>query len=183
MKNAILLHGTSSTPDSFWFPSVKRFLEKKGYNVWAPQLPDPDRPDLSKQLPFVLKGGKFTGDTIIIGHSAGGPLVLSVLENINVRIYKAILVAGYARPKGKEKKPELILQEKYEWAKIKNNASEISFINSDNDPWGCNDVEGRYMFDHLGGKQIILHGEGHMGSDSFNQPYKEFPLLEKMIEL
>jgi hypothetical protein len=39
------------------------------------------------------------------------------------------------------------------------------------------------MFDHLGGTLIVRHGEGHMGSDSFNQPYKEFPLLEKLIVL
>ncbi|MEK7577324.1 MAG: hypothetical protein AAB492_01730 [Patescibacteria group bacterium] len=29
---------------------------------------------------------------------------------------------------------------------------------------------------------IIRHGEGHMGSDSFKQPYKEFPFLVKLIE-
>jgi hypothetical protein len=35
------------------------------------------------------------------------------------------------------------------------------------------------MFDHLGGTQIIKHGEGHMGSDTFKQPYKEFPLYRE----
>ena len=131
----------------------------------------------------MLKSGEFNDKTIIIGHSAGAPLALAVLENIKVRIHKAVLVAGYARPKGKAKKPELILQEKYNWKKIKHNAKEIIFINSDNDPWGCDDKEGYFMFEHLGGKLIILHGEGHMGSESFNQPYKEFPLLEKLLEL
>ena len=38
------------------------------------------------------------------------------------------------------------------------------------------------MFDNLGGELIIRHGEGHMGSDSFNQPYKEFPLLANIIK-
>lgn len=38
------------------------------------------------------------------------------------------------------------------------------------------------MLDHLGGMQIIKHGEGHMGSDKFKQPYKEFPLLIKLIQ-
>jgi len=35
----------------------------------------------------------------------------------------------------------------------------------------------------FGGTLIIRHGEGHMGSDKFNQPYREFPLLEKILEL
>jgi hypothetical protein len=37
------------------------------------------------------------------------------------------------------------------------------------------------MFDNLGGMQIVLH-EGHMGSTYYNQPYKEFPLLLKLIK-
>lgn len=181
MKNAILLHGTSCTPNSYWFPSIRRYLESKKYQVWALRLPDPDVPDLKKQLPHLLDHGKFDENTIIIGHSAGGPLALSVLENINTRIRKAILVAGYARPKGSNPIPEAILQETYDWKKIKQNVVDIIFINSDDDPWGCDDKEGRYLFDHLGGTLIIKHGEGHMGSDTFNQPYKEFSLLEQLL--
>jgi len=36
------------------------------------------------------------------------------------------------------------------------------------------------MFDHLGGMQIIRH-EGHMGSTTHKQSYKEFPLLTQLI--
>lgn len=190
MKNAIILHGTSCNPNSFWQPSIKKFLQKKGYNVWVPQLPNADKPNLKEQLLFIL-GGEFNSETILIGHSAGCPLILSILENINVRISKAILVAGYARKLGKmekqslkklEKDAEPILQEKYDWNKIKKNVKDIIFINSNNDPWGCNDEEGYYMFKKLGGTLIIREGEGHMGSDSFNQPYKKFPLLEKLLD-
>ncbi len=183
MLNAIMLHGTSCTPDSYWQPQIRKFLVSKGYDVWAPQLPNPDTPDLDVQLPFVLKGGKFTERTVLIGHSAGSPLVLAVLESLTQRINKAILVAGYARPCEPDRKPEPILKAQYDWERIRNNVRDITFINSDNDPWGCNHEEGKYMFDHLGGRLIVLHGEGHMGSDTFKQPYKEFPLLEKLLEL
>lgn len=74
-----------------------------------------------------------------------------------------------------------MIQDVYDWEKIKRNVRELYFINSVNDPWGCNDVEGRWMFDRLGGTLIINH-EGHMGSDTFKQPYKEFPLLLKLLE-
>jgi hypothetical protein len=189
MKNAILLHGSSGTPNHFWLPSIKKFLEEKDYEVWAPQLPSPEAPDLKNQLPFVLNNGTFNNETIIIGHSSGCPLILSVLENINVKISKVILVAGYARPLNKmkdtllkklEEDAESILQEKYNWEIIKNNTIDIIFINSENDPWGCDDKEGRYMQKHLGGK-LVINKEGHMGSEKFNQPYKEFPLLEQLL--
>ncbi|AAO90745.1 hypothetical protein [Coxiella burnetii] len=29
---------------------------------------------------------------------------------------------------------------------------------------------------------IIRHGEGHMGSNVYKQPYEEFPFLLKIIE-
>lgn len=148
--------------------------------MWVPDLPDADKPDLKKWLPVALKG-MYMPETVIVGHSAGGPLVLSILEHLQTPIRMAILVAGYARQKSEWKNPEKILQSSYDWKRIKRNVKEIIFINSDNDPWGCNDIEGRYMFDHLGGTLIIKH-EGHMGSDTFKQPYKEFPLLVKLIE-
>ena len=71
----------------------------------------------------------------------------------------------------------------FDWDRIKNNVKDIIFINSDNDPWHCDDKEGLFMFDKLGGTLILRHGEGHMGSGTFNQPYKDFPLLEKLLDL
>ncbi|HCR81443.1 MAG: Alpha/beta fold family hydrolase [Candidatus Pacebacteria bacterium GW2011_GWB1_47_8] len=182
MKNALILHGTSCTPQSFWQPSIKSFLESKGYEVIVPQLPEADTPDLEKWLPVALDFA-FNEESILIGHSAGSPLVLSVLENINTQIHKAILVAGYARPKGEKKDAEHILQKKYNWEEIKNNVKDLIFINSDNDPWGCDHKEGLYMWEHLGGTLILREGEGHMGTETYNQPYTKFPLLEKLLEL
>ena len=180
MKNAMIFHGNGETPNSFWHPSIKSFLEKHGYEVWAPQLPDADNPNLRFQLPFVLKNGKFNAETIIIAHSARCPLCLAVLENISVKISKAILVAGFCKcPKNLDLHP--ILQRKYGWEKIRKNVKEIIFINSDNDPWGADDKQGYYMFRNLGGTLIIRHGEGHMGSNRYKQPYKKFPLLEKLL--
>ena len=90
MKNAIILHGICGNPEQYWLPSIRRFLEAKGYEVWAPQLPDPDNPDLKKQVPFIMKGGDFNEETIMIGHSAACALILSVLENIDVQINKVL---------------------------------------------------------------------------------------------
>lgn len=92
MKNAIILHGTGCNPDSFWQPSIKKFLENLGYEVWVPALPDTDTPDLKKWLPVVMKDGKFTEETVLIGHSAGTPFILSILENIDVTIDRKSVV-------------------------------------------------------------------------------------------
>ena len=178
MKNAIIFHGSDCTPNDFWYPSIKRFLESKGYTVWVPQLPGAKEPDLLAQLPFVLKNGKFDEHTILIGHSAGCPLILSILEKITVPVRKVVLVAGFGRRL--DVSDEKFVQEKYDWGTIKKRSCEFIILNSDNDPWGCTDEEGRYLFDRLGGKLIIKH-EGHFGSTTYNQPYKEFLLLEELL--
>jgi predicted alpha/beta hydrolase family esterase len=179
MKNAIIFHGTGSSPNSHWTPWLKKELEANGFSVQTLQFPNTDNPSIEEWLPFALKNFKFEKNTILIGHSAGSPLILSILENIDIQIKGAILVAGFSSPiKGGKASP--ILQEKYNWDKIKSNARKFTFINSDNDPWDANEKQGMEMNKHLGGKLIILH-EGHMGSNMFNQPYKEFPLLLKLI--
>ena len=176
MTKVIILHGTGCSPDLYWYPYIKENLENKGYDVWAPDLPNSDEANLNDWLPFVLENGNIDENTILIGHSAGSPLILSILENIDFKIKQAILVSGFLNLDSK------IIQTSYNWDKIKSNIDDIIFINSDNDPWGCDDKQGRKMFDKLGGTLIIRHGEGHMGSSSFNQPYTEFPFLLRLIK-
>lgn len=181
MKNAILLHAMSNTPNDFWYPWLKKELEQKGYEVWAPQLPEADNPSIKVWVPYIIGNGKFTEDTVLIGHSAGAAVMLSLLEELKVKINQAIMVAGFPFYPGGDP----IVKEKYDWEKIKSNVSEMIFINSDNDPYGHDDEDGRMMLDMLnkdGGIQIIVKGQKHFGTEEFNQEYKEFPLLLRLIK-
>jgi len=183
MKNAILLHGTGSNPNSFWFPIITHFLRNRGYETWIPFLPKCEDPDLKIQLPFILERGKFSEETVIIAHSAGCPLTLALLEEIDVKIEKAILVAGFIKPLKAFPRAKTILKKTYNFATIQKHCAEFFIINSTDDPWGCDDKQGKLIFDNLGGTLIIKNGHGHMGSREFNQPYEKFPLVEKLMEL
>src|SRR3989344_2796619 len=153
MTNAIILHGTGCNPGLFWYPYIKKHLESKGYEVWVPLLPNNDHPRIDECLDFILKNAKFDSSTILIGHSSGCPLILSILERINVKVSKAVLVAGFARPLSE--KPEPMVQDEFSWERIRKNCNDFIIINSADDPWGCTDKEGRYIFDNTGGKFII----------------------------
>jgi len=59
MKNAILLHGTSDSPNRYWFPYIKMELEKSGYDVWPPQLPEHETPNLEVQLKLLPSSQTF----------------------------------------------------------------------------------------------------------------------------
>jgi len=107
-----------------------------------------------------------------------------VLGNLPTKIRLAILVSGFAYPLEGIPEASYMLQVTYNWKKIAENVENIIIINSDNDPWLCNDSQGRYISENLGkGMQIIMRGEGHMGSERFNQPYREFPLLLNLVDL
>lgn len=178
MKNAIIFHGTDDNPDRYWYGWLGEQFKEQGYSVEIPSNPGINKEPISTFLPKVLKRHNFDKDTVLVGHSAGGPLILAILEHIDVQIAKAVLVAGYSEHPD-EQMEDPILQEKYDWRKIKGNASEFIFINSVNDPWSCDDKQGRIMFDQLGGTQIVLN-DGHFGSITKGQVYDTFPLLKTL---
>jgi serine hydrolase len=103
-------------------------------------------------------------------------LLLAVLEHIDVRVLQAVLVAGYCTQPNTEDEP--VLQATYDWAAIKAHARDLYFVNSRHDPYGCDDGQGRAMFERLGGTQII-RDDGHFGD--YDQPFPTFELLDKLI--
>ena len=64
------------------------------------------------------------------------------------------------------------------WAAIKAHVRDVYFINSRVDPYGCDDAQGRVMFEQLGGTQIV-RDDGHFGDA--DQPYETFELLDRLI--
>lgn len=182
MKTAILLHGTGgSDTDYFWFEDTKKFLESKGFEVWWPLLPNTDNPNLVETRNFIeQKLPAIDEQTIIIGHSSACPLILHFMQSLKITLAKVILVSGYYTPQSDGSSS--MLPDEFDWGAIKPKAREIIFINSDNDPWGCDDKQARPIAEKLGARFIFAEGQGHMGSGTYNQPYREFPLLKSLIK-
>jgi len=83
MKNALILHGTDFRKEqkqklNNWFPWLKAELEKLGFEVWVPELPEAWQPNLKRYWNF-LKGFNFNEETVIIGHSSGAAMVFGLL--------------------------------------------------------------------------------------------------------
>jgi uncharacterized protein len=159
MKKALILEAWYSKPEDNWYPWLKKELEKKGYNVLLPNLPDQrtDHPDLRKQIEFI-KSQKFLDENmVVIGHSLGAVLGMRLGETFKFK--KLITVAGWDYN-------DLCEGHKLFWKtmmnhkKIKENVKEIYCIGSDNDPYytaiSFEDTNNR-----LGGKFILVKGKGH----------------------
>lgn len=78
MRNALILHGTLGSPTGNWFQWLKTELEKKGLEVWLPQLPHAEQPSLKEWADFVHTNCPFeiNEETLIVGHSSGAILAL-----------------------------------------------------------------------------------------------------------
>ena len=173
-RKAIIFHGTGAHPDVVWLPWLRKRLTERGYAVEGPHYPGLNLEPITTFLPKVLANHTFDANTVLVGHSGGAALLLAILENIDTRVDQAILVAGYCT--STEDNP--VLQDAYDWAAIRANVRDLYFINSRVDPYGCDDKQGRAMFERLGGTQIV-RDDGHFGD--IDQPYDSFELLDRLI--
>ena len=172
-RKAIIFHGTGATPDVVWLPGLGRQLTRRGYVVERPHYPGLNVEPIATTLPTVLNNHTFDDHTVLIGHSGGAALVLALLQHIDATVAQAVLVAGYCTQVGPD--PEPVLQASYDWAAIRSHVRDVYFINSRNDPYGCDDTQGRAMFEQLGGTQIV-RDDGHFGDHV--QPSSTFELLD-----
>ncbi|MET9022418.1 alpha/beta hydrolase [Actinopolymorpha sp. NPDC004070] len=176
-RKAILFHGTGANPEVVWLPWLRDRLGGRGYAVESPHYPDLNVEPVDSFLPRVLANHTFDEGTVLVGHSGGAALLLAILQHIDVPVAQAVLVAGYSTQPNTSDEP--VLQAAYDWTAIKAHVRDLYFVNSRNDPYGCDERQGRAMFDRLGGTQII-RDDGHFGD--YDQPYPTFELLDKLID-
>ena len=174
-RNAIVFHGTGADPDVCWLPWLRKRLADRGFAVEGPHYPGTNVEPIASFLPTVLAGHTFDADTVLVGHSGGAALLLAVLEHLDVTIAQAVLVAGYSTPPNDSDEP--VLQDSYDWNVIKGHVRDLVFINSPDDRYGCDDRQGRAMFDQLGGTLIIRDG----GPGGHFEEYDTFELLDRLI--
>jgi predicted alpha/beta hydrolase family esterase len=125
-------------------------------------LPNATKPNWQERSSYILENYTFHEESVLIGHSAGATVILSVLELLDVQIAKAILVAGFFVDLDKAGRASLMLQETYDRQKIATNAREITLINADNDPRGCTDTQARPVAEKLGATFVLAESMGHM---------------------
>lgn len=94
-QKALLIHGFEATGDSNWLPWMKEELEKQGYEVMVPTLPDSSHPNLKKWLTALQSYFNKLGERdVLVGHSLGSKAALHLLETSKKKIGHVYLVAS-----------------------------------------------------------------------------------------
>lgn len=160
--NVVLFHGYAEIPEMYWLPWVHKRLEDEGYQVWAPTLPDPLKPDLKKWIKATAaQAKKWDENTIVIGHSMGGVLALRLLETVVKRRVRAVILVS--APFASTLKFDWFMTffgRPIDWAVTKTRAKSFVAIQSDNDPIVPADHAIRYQ-ERLGARLVTTKSDGH----------------------
>lgn len=93
MKKAILLHGWEGRWYNHWFPWLQEKLEKRGFEIYSPDLPNTKTPNLREQIDSVSDFVQtMCAWDIIIWHSLWWTLAMNLIHKFNLSWIKAILV-------------------------------------------------------------------------------------------
>ena len=180
MKNVkvILMHGNGGcSPHDYWFPYVKRELEKLDITVIARQFPDAILARDYYWLPFLQDELQADQNTILIGHSSGAVAAMRFAETN--KILGTVLVATMHTDLGMETETISGYYSKpWNWQDIKNNQSWIVQFASTDDPY-IPIEEARFVQQQLQSDYTEYHDQGHFGMD-VNKT--EFPEIVEAIK-
>ncbi len=164
MKRAVIVHCWGGSANYAWYPWAKAELEKLGYQVSVPNMPDPDPPKLKTWLPHLQQViGEPDEDLLLIGHSIGNAAIMRYLESLpeGMQVGKVILVAGFTDQLGFEEL-ENFFETRLDYIKIKPKSKNgFVAIQSDNDPFVSKQY-GERLKNELGAKLVIKHNAQHM---------------------
>ena len=173
-KRVFIIHGWGSSPERNWKPWLRNELEKRGFTVFVPAMPDTDNPTIEAWVNHLSKViGTPDKNCYFIGQSIGCQTILRYLESQpnSVKIGGAILVAGWVHltPKASEDDHDEEIAKPWlktpiKWKKIITHTKNFVAIFSDNDP--LVPIEDAEIFkEKLGAKIIIEHNKGHFSHD------------------
>lgn len=187
MKKAYILHGWGGSPQGSFKPWLKKELEKQGFQVEIPVLPNTDTPKMSEWLPYIEQlVGTPDENTVLVSHSLSGLAVLQYLAALpeETRFHKIIFVAPVVdqimdMTDAEKKIAKPWLEAAIDSQKIQRFSKYMTAFFSDNDVFipaaSAEVMKGKYS-----AKTIMLHNRGHFDDAS---QIKEVPeILEEIIK-
>lgn len=170
MKNAFIIHGFNGDTLYTFGPSLKEYLEKKGYHVITPSFPIRSEATYAKWAKILDEYKKcFDKDTIVVAHSIGNPFFIRYLSENELLAKTYISVAGFCDLFRVEDREDL----NKAFIDFKVNDNDINYLKenvlnryslySDNDHVIPFDILENFI-KKTNSKPIFIKGVGHMGN-------------------
>lgn len=172
MPRAFLIHGYGGWPEEGWRPWLKAELEKRGYEVSMPAMPDTQHPRVGPWVETLRATvGEPRPDDVFVGHSLGCIAIIRYLQTLRPgkRVARSIFVAGFYEELGPEyDELKSFLDHPIDWDAVKAACGSFAVIHSEDDDavpaaralgfaekLGV-EVDMRYGFGHFSGSEGIL---------------------------
>ena len=195
VKRVFIIHGWEGSPGEGWYPWLKKELEKKGFEVYVPEMPNTEHPKIdewtSKIKEIIPNPDE---NTFFVGHSIGGQAILRYLEKLqdDVKIGGVIFVSGWfdltefsytKEPEYEEESRRITkpwIKSPINFDKIREHSGNFVAIFSDNDPYVL--LSNKEIFEkNLGAKIIIEKNKGHFREED---NIKELPIvIEELLKM
>lgn len=164
----VIVHQWHGSPESDWYPWLKEVLEKKGFEVVVPEMPDTDSPKIDSWVSHLQKAVAHpTEKTYFVGHSVGCQTILRYLERLDpdMKVGGVLLVAPWLTLKEEALGEELPiarpwLDTKISWEKVMMHTDSFVAIMSGNDPYvplNNGDMLGKFV----NAKVLVQPNAGH----------------------
>ena len=185
MKRAVILHGTDGSPEENWFPWLKTQLEKIGYKVQVPLLPNNHTPNRNTYNDFLLSSGWDFTDNLIVGHSSGAVSILNLLmDKRTPKIETGVLVGAWSHMEetdlDREQFKDLFPSEGFDFKAINQKADSFVFVHGDDDPY-CPLDQAKWLAKQTKSPIIVIQGGEHF-TVNLNPKYAEFPELTEILK-
>ena len=171
-KRAFIVHGWESYPEDAWFPWLQEELEKMGYEVFVPAMPDSEAPNIEAWVHELRHIVDQLQDTdLFIGHSVGCQAIMRYIQTVSqdIKVAGVFFVApwldlhpGVIESQGEEavEVARPWLETPIEFPVVKSRAQKIVAIFSEDDYFVP--LEQKEEFENnLGAKIVVENGKGH----------------------
>jgi predicted alpha/beta hydrolase family esterase len=184
MKRVIIVHRWEGGSHDDWRPWLKKELEKLGYEVHIPDMPNTDVPVIEKWVSKLTEVVETPdANTYFVGHSIGCQTILRYLETVNTPVGGVVFVAPWFMLGNLE--DEEVKQIAKSWIEtpinfehIKTVSPSIQALISNNEPYGYIEENKKTLEEKLNAEVKILENKGHFTEDD---GCNEFPELLEII--
>jgi predicted alpha/beta hydrolase family esterase len=173
MKTVLILHGIGGHAGIHWQQWLHDELEKLGYEILIPDLPNPDHPDRQTWLAAVkdILTSVDPNELIIVGHSLGATTALDYIDQADGKINGFVSVSGFAEDYGAELNSYFLREKSIDFNKVRSNLNWSAVIYGDNDP-----VVSKYALQQVAEglkvEPVIIPNGGHLNTEA---GYKKLP--------
>lgn len=175
MKRVFMIHRWSGGPNDDWRPWLNLNLQSRGYDVFAPEMPEIDHPEIGKWVAKIAEVvGEPDEETCFVGHSIGCQAIMRYLQTLPIgsKVGSSVFVAGWFNLNGLGNEGgEIVniakpwIQTPIDFERIKHVCQNINVLLSGNEPYEYIEHNKGVFEKHLNASVAVLDDKGHFTED------------------